>query len=461
MNRTSAFAFALAMAGTAACSGAETARVQCDDGPCAAGTVTFAAEVASLTGARVEAVAITPEEPPWFAGTFDADARIAAVPLSWDEVGYLDPFLARTGVDELPPLVVDNSAGYPQRVVGVVPDAEDGALVLTIGPQGDGRHRFEAAWFDRGGRLVVRDTVALLDDVGPLGGAAVATDARGWPIVAASGTNVDVDEVLQGGEGAIVMRLGQGLRQEILIWLLGVDIADVAVDDDLLVIAGSYVAQPGVPDGSAPWPACPDPDPCGFVAAVALSSGLVHWVQPLRATGGATVHAVAVGSGQVVAMASTAGPAIDPPLGAGALPAYLITLDAVGQSGQPILLDQTILAEAGTTIGGRELAIADDGAVVIALGYRGDVLVGSQPVPYDRADETFASVVAELGTDLIWQWQLFLADQNVNVLAVATRGDQVAFGGVYRGTLAPPNPLQVALPAPTEVDNGFVLELHR
>ncbi|MBZ0234255.1 MAG: hypothetical protein K8M05_18135, partial [Deltaproteobacteria bacterium] len=135
---------------------------------------------------------------------------------------------------------------------------------------------------------------------------------------------------------------------------------------------------------------------------------------------------------------------------------------AGGSSGQPVLLDQTILAEAGTTIGARDLAIADDGAVIIALAYRGDaVFVGSQPPSYMRADDSYASVVAELGTDLIWQWRIFLLDLNMEVKTVATRGDQVAVGGTYRGAFSLFNPLEVTMPAPTDIDNGFVLELHR
>ncbi|MBZ0230881.1 MAG: hypothetical protein K8M05_00895, partial [Deltaproteobacteria bacterium] len=282
---TGAVARVVVLAGVAACGVEQTGRDLCDEGLCAAGTLTFGAQAASFTRSTVEAVAITPDEPPWFAGTFDSDLTIDDGSIPWDGAGYRDPFLARTGVRDLAPLVIDGSAGYPQRVVGVVPDAEDGALVFTIGQQEDTRHRYTAAWYQRSGRLVVSDTVALLDAAGPLGGASVTIDARGWPIVAASGTNVDLDGVMHLGEWAIVMRLGQGLRPEIVVWLMDVEIADVAVDDDLLAIAGSYRGAPVVPEGSAPWPACADPEPCGFVAAIELSNGVVRWVQPIRAPG--------------------------------------------------------------------------------------------------------------------------------------------------------------------------------
>jgi hypothetical protein len=448
----------------AACGAEQSARDICEEGSCAAGTPTFADSVASPTRAEVQAVAITADEPPWFAGTYNDEFTIASD--TWmDTVGYYDPFLARTGVRRLEPLVVNDPASYPQHVAGILPDLEDGARVFSIGEQEDTRHRFDLAWFDRGGQLVVRDTIALLDDARPFGGAAIAMDDHGWPIVAVSGTRVDLDGEIHDGVRSMIMRLGQGQRRDVLLDLAGVDVVDMAVDDDVLALGGTYTGAPVLADGSAPWPACTDPDPCGFVAAVALSNGLVLWVQPIHAPGGATVHAVAAHASLVVAMASTTtSPATDPPLGTGAIPAYLLTLVATPDppTGQPVLLDQTILADTGTTVGGRDVAIADGGAVVVALAYNGNVLIGSDPQPFNSAEpDTFGSVIAELGTDLIWQWEIFLQDQNISVQTVAVQGDQVAFGGLYRGTFGLTNPLNVELPATTERDNGFVLEVHR
>lgn len=452
-------------AGVAACSPQQSARDICEEGLCAQGTPTFGESVETDTRAEVQAVAITPDEPPWFAGAYNRGFTIADESWGADDASFNDTFVARTGVRRLAPLVVNNPATYPMRVVGIVPDFEDGVRTFTIGPEGV-RQRFDVVWFDRRGSAVWRSTVALVDSAGALGGAAVTTDVHGWPIVAVSGTRITLDTTDYDGTHAMIMRLGQGMRREILIDLGGVDIADLAIDGDLLALGGQYTGAPTLAEGSAPWPACTDPEPCGFIAVMALSSGLVHWVQPIHAPGGAAVHDVAAGSGIVVGMASTAtSAATDPPLGTGAIPAYLLTLEGPGADGLPLLLDQTILADTGTEIGGRDVAVADGGNVVISLAYKGSVLVGTNPPAFSDPDaNTYASVIAELGTDLIWQWRLFLSSFNIRVTALAVKGDQVVFGGHYRGGFLFLEPVLAELPPDTlqnDPEHGFVLEVHR
>jgi hypothetical protein len=445
----------------AACGGEQTARDLCDEGACAPGTLIFGDGVESFSRAEVQAVALSGDDPPWFAGTFNSDFSIAGESFT-AEAPYYDPFLARTGARRLEPLVISEPADYPLRVVGILPDLEDGARSFSVGKPANMQARVAMSWFDRGGHAIVQDTIALIDDARPFGGASVAMDAHGWPIVAVSGTGIDLGGQRHEGARAMIVRLGQDQRRDVLVDLEGVDVYDLAVDNDVLAIAGSYTGAPALADGSATWPACSDPEPCGFIAAFALSSGLVHWVQPIHAPGGATVTAVAAHASLVVGMASTAtSAATDPPLGTGAIPAYLMTLDGTA-TGEPVLLDQSIVADTGTVIGGRDVAIADGGAVVVAFAYNGSALVGSSPVSFDSAEpDTYGSVVAELGTDLIWQWAIFLQDQNVDVQTVAVDGDQVAFGGLYRGAIGIVNQLGVELPGPTDHDNGFVLEVHR
>jgi hypothetical protein len=461
MMRARLLAVLAVLAALAACGAEQTARDICEEGLCAAGTPTFADGVESFTRAEVQAVAITADEPPWFAGTYNADFTIADERFG-DDFNYYDPFLARTGVRRLAPLVINDPGLYPQRVVSIVPDLEDGARIFSVGEQSDTSHRVAISWFDRAGMVVMRETIALLDDARPFGGASVAIDTHGWPIVAVSGTRVDFDGDVHDGARSMIVRLGQGLRRDVLLDLAGVDVVDIAIDDDVLAIAGSYTGAPTLAEGSATWPACADPEPCGFIAAVALSSGLVHWVQPIHAPGGAKVDAVAAHASLVVGLASTAtSAATDPPLGTGVLPAYLLTLDGTATGG-PVLLDQTILADTDATIGGRDVAIADGGAIVVALAYTGTVFVGSSPTTFATIEpDIYASVVAELGTDLIWQWELFLESTNMNVQTVAVQDDQVAFGGMYRGRFELLNPLNVELPGEASQDNGFVLEVHR
>ncbi len=464
-------AVAMTVAAAACTAAGEQPGDLCDQVQCALGTPVWAVRAESPVpqripsarrrrpGSAVEAVAISAGDPPWFAGSYDSQLTVGdASTAGWQSAELGAAFVARTGGRRLDTWLADARAPYLVRVVGLLPDHEDGALSLVVGQHGqDPRHRIEAVWFDRGARQARRETIALIDSAAALGGVAVAADAHGWPIVALSGTRIDLGGTISDGVHAIVFRLGQGLERELLVDLPGVDIADLDVDGDLVAIGGSYRDQP------PGWPACLAS--CGFVAALDAGSGAMRWVQVIRASGGAAVHAVGVGGGQVVAMASAADAPTEPALGTGALPAYLLTLDAAGDGGLPLLLDQTVLAEAGTEIAGRDLDVAADGAVVIALAFRGTALVGSQPIVADDADGDHESVVAELGTDLIWQWVAHLRGEDFNttvrVAAVAVVGDRVAFGGSYRGGLLLTTPLGVPMPAYSDQLNGFAIELVR
>lgn len=449
-----------------ACSGDQSARDLCDEGLCASGTLTWTVRAESLFDSSITAVAITPDEPPWFAGTWRYDLHVAERNTETfggdDGVGIDDAFLARTGVRRLETLGAGMQAAYPLRVAGIVPDTEDGAILFAIGQQEDTRHRLEAKWVDRTGQEVVRRTLALLDAAGAFGGAAVTTDGRGWPIIAISGTTIRLDGDIHAGPRGMVFRLGQGLARETLIDVAGIDIAHIDVEGDLVAIGGTYTGAPPMPSGAPAWAECPGPEPCGFVAAFELSTSLFLWVQPIHATGGAAVHAVGIGGGQVVAMASAAGAPIEPPLGTAALPAYLIALDAAGIAGAPAVVDQTVLAEDGTEMGGRHLDVTETGRVIVALSFRGRVLVGDQPLDYSGEAGTYASVVAELGTDLLWQWELFLSNETVVLNDVAVWGDQVAIGGSYRGFFSIVSLQGVPLPTESPVeDNGFAMEIYR
>jgi hypothetical protein len=454
-------ALALLAAPVLACAPEQTQRDLCDEGLCDPGTLTWAVRAESFDVTTVDAVAVTPDEPPWFGGAWNGNIIIDDTQIpNGDFVGGYDGFLARTGVRLLTTLVSSMNASYGLRIEGLVPDPEDGAMLFAIGQQEDTRFRFEAAWYDRAGQEARRGTIAVLDSAGSLGGAAVAVDARGWPLVATSGVRIVVNDTTYEGSRAMILRVGQGLVPEILVHILNVDIADLAVAGDVVAIAGRYQGTPTPPEGSAPWPACTDPEPCGFVAALHLSTGLVTWVQPIRAPGGAVAHAVGIGGRQVVAMASAEGAPIDPPLGTGAIPAYLIALDADGNAGAPAVVDQTILAEAGTVIDSRDLVVTPSGEVIVALGFRGTVLV-DRPRTFDVPDN-FAGVVAELGTDLLWDWSYFITASTAVAKTLAVDGDQLAVGGWYEGTLVIEGDSSVPLPSPSiDVVNGFALELHR
>ncbi len=459
----------MALLVAAACGGVDqTGRDLCDEGLCAPGTLTWAARAQVDFGAStVEAVANTTDEPPWFAGTFDYDVTLDTVTMPWDAVGTGDPFVARLGALRLGNWAIDAPAAYPVRVFGIQPDPEDGVMLFVTGQQSDTRQRLEVVWFDRDRMTIARETLALLDAPGALGGAAVVRDARGWPVVAISGTRINLDGAIHDGVRAMVIRLGQGFERQVLVELSGVELSDLDVEGELLVISGRYLGQPGNAIGEpfAGWPACADPDPCGFVAGFDAGIGELRWVQPIHAPGGAQVDRVAAGGGFVVAMASAAGAPTEPALGTGPLPAYLMTLEITGDA-QPFLFDQTVLAEAGTEIGSRDLDVASDGDAIIALSYNGTALVGTQPLVGGAEPGNFESVVAELGTDLLWHWvatfERSQALETVMVGAVAVDGDQVAVGGSYRGNIVLANGLGVPTPAvSSEFVNGFALELHR
>lgn len=469
----------------AACSPDQSARDICDEGGCAPGTLTWAMSAASVDEAAVSKVAITPDEPPWFAGWWTGNLVIAELDNQdlrigpWDMMAPHDAFVARTGARRLDTVAASIRATYELRPVGLVPDVEDGAMVFTIGQRQDLRHQLDVSWIDRAGAEINDDpetladkeryTVAILDAAGAQG-AAVAVDDRGWPIVAISGTSIVVTtpapeeaDLTFDGTRATVFRLGQGFEPQELANFEGVDITDIAVLGDVVALGGTYTGAPTPPDGSAPWPACADAAPCGFVAAFELSTGLVLWVQPIHATGaepgGAVVRAIGVGGGQVTALVSAPNVPIDPPLGTGALPAYLMTFDAGGVAGSPAIVDQTILAEAGAEIGDADIAVTPFGDVILGLTFRGTVLVGPQAMTNNGAE--MSSVVAELGNDLnwAWTWRIF-ADRSI-VSSVEVTGDQVAVGGQYLGNLETSGVLQIAPIPATTSPNGFALEFHR
>jgi hypothetical protein len=469
----------------AACSPEQNARDVCDEGGCAPGTLTWAMNAASFNEAAVTKVAITPDEPPWFAGFWSTYLQVAErdnedIQIGpWDEAAEHDAFVARTGVRRLDTVAASIVDSYWLRVVGLVPDPEDGAMVFTIGQRQDTRHQLDVSWFDRTGAEINDDpltmpnkeryTFAVLDSAGARG-AAVTVDDHGWPIVALSGTRIvvttpdpDVASLTYEGTRATVFRVGQGFEPEELMNVEGVDITDIAVLDDVMAIGGTYTGAPAPPAGSASWPACSDSAPCGFVAAYDLRTRAVTWVQPIHATGtepgGAIVRAIGVGGAQVTALVSAPNVPIDPPLGAGPLPAYLMTLAADGVAGAPAILDQTILAEAGAEIGDADIALTPSGEVILGLTFRGTVLVGPQAMNNTGAE--MSSVVAELGNDLnwAWTWRVF-ADRSI-VSTVEVRGDQVAVGGQYLGQLETGGTLQVAPVPVTAAPNGFALEFHR
>ncbi|HUQ01333.1 MAG TPA: hypothetical protein VM261_02505 [Kofleriaceae bacterium] len=452
----------------AACSPEQSVRDLCDEGLCAPGTLTWAVRAESVGDSTADAVAITPDEPPWFAGAYGQTLEVAERDTEhfggWDSVGEHDAYLARTGVRRLDTQGAFMNAAYFLRVVGIVPDFEDGAILFAIGQQEDLRERFEASWIDRTG-AATRRTIALLDDPGGFGGAKVTADDRGWPIVAVSGTRVDLDGVIHDGARSMIFRLGQGLARQPLADLTGVDISDLDVDGDVVALSGTYTGAPMPPEGSAPWPACADAMPCGFIAAFELGTGRFLWVQPVRSMDGALVHAVGLGGGQVVAMASVVGFPSEPNLGVGDVPLYLITLDAAGNAGAPAVVDQTIVAGNGVVIAGRDLAVTPAGAVVVAFSFRGAVMLDVEREFQDPDD--YMGVVAELGTDLLWKWSYEIRAQGdigvgtVDLSTIAVRGDQVAVGGAYLGAIQLGVSVDVAQLTPAGRPNGVAIEFHR
>lgn len=450
----------LALAALAGCGITGGERDLCDEGLCAPGTLTWAGTAASLVGSTVDAVAPVAGEPPWFAGRYDESVSIPGRHLNFDGVGVSDVYAARLDVERLAPWLTVVLAAYPVRAAAILPDPEDGVIVLVIGQQEDTRHRVEAVWLDRRYDEVARAPVALLDDAGAGGGVAADRDGRGWPIVAVSGTRVDLDGALHDGPRAMVFRLGQGLRRELLADLPGVDLADLRVDGDALAIGGSYL------DGPAGWPACAGPDRCGFVAVLELATGATRWIQPVRAPGGAAVHAVGVGGFQVAALASAAGAPTEPALGAAPVPAYVLGLLTSGDAGEPFLLDQTVLAADGTDVAGGDLEVTADGSIVVGLAFRGTALVGNQPLEVNAPDGAHASVVGEISPEGNWQWALPLGRADlvtgtVRLSTLAVLGTRVVVGGVVQGGLAVSDPRAVGLPPASAVPNGFALELVR
>jgi hypothetical protein len=474
MRRGAVLALAFAAA-AAACSPEQSVRDLCDEGLCASGTLTWAVRAESVGDSTVDAVAITPDEPPWFAGTYgrtvlvaerDLDSICGDPPIEcgWDGAEEHDAYVARTGVRRLDTQGGVMKAPYALNVAGIVPDFEEGANLFASGPQVDGRELVESSRIDRNGGAT-RQTLALLTDPGAFGGTEVTADDRGWPIVALSGGTIRLDDVDHPGPRAMIYRLGQGYMRQPLADLAGVDVSDLDADGDVLAVSGTYTGAPELPQGSAPWPACADATPCGFIAAMDLGTGRFRWVQPVRSSGGALVHAVGIGGGLVVGMASVVGFASEPNLGTGDIPLYLITLDAAGNAGAPAVVDQTIVAGNGVTVGGRDLAVTSTGAVVVAFSFRGTLMLDTERSFQDPDD--FMGVVAELGTDLLWRWSYQITATGdigvgtVDLSTIAVRGDQVAVGGVYLGAIELGVAVDVAQLTPAGRPSGVAIEFHR
>lgn len=459
MSRVAAMALVLGLAGCNAGSGDDID--DCRTSVCTPGSLVWSTQAASFADSAVTAVAASPGEPPWFAGNYDESVDVGGRNLPFDSSGFGDGFAARVTPRELGAVWYRVAwAPYPLHVAGITPDGEEGAILTVVGQQEDGRWHVEALWVDRHNETFDpmrpspsrRATIALMASATATPPLVTGIDHQGWPIVAISGTDIDLgrenDPVL--GAWAMVFRIGPGLLRETLFEARGLEILDLAATTDgAIVLGGTYHGDvPGLP-------ACPETS-CGFFGSIEDAAGAatpLRWSRAYRASVSASVSAVAAGPGGSLAMMlRMAGTSIDPPLGEDA-GLRLTLFDASGNG-----LDDIILAGQTTVIHGAEVTLSDAGTAVIALGVEGAATLGDQTFTSD-ATGSGDGVIAELTTEGTLLWQLPVRSDGafaVEDLAIERR--QVAVGGSYQGNLSVP---ATSILGTSPNRNGYVLELVR
>lgn len=448
----------------AACAGdGDDGGDRCGTTRCAPGSLIWAGQAGSATRVRVTAVATSPGEPPWFAGTFADVLEFDGVLTYRAANDEDDVFVARIGARAtVSPWVVLARTSSEMRVAGVLPDQEEGALLITEGALPD-----DAGW-GVGAVAVAHDTYEVVDDPVPLvqlaapaaSGVTAVTgvDGAGWPLVAISGQ-------FEGERRGVLRRLRQGLIADTLFDVAGVEITDVALAAaDSIAIGGRYRGEP------PGWPACPESEgTCGFAATVDAHHVAPGEARPplrslfvFRAAGGAEVLAVGgFADGNVAALCRVAGATVEP-----SFPDPQPTLYLAFSEGD-FVGARALSASPNLALAGAALDASTDGAVVALSFLDGAIFVdGDADEVSSDASGTHDLVIAEYpraGDGAGWHL-LVRTDGTADVSALAVEDDQVAVGGNYTGqlsiasgTVLTRTPEGIGGP----VSQGFVLELVR
>ncbi len=435
---------------------------RCGGTSCAPGSLVWTMQARSLTHVTVSAVANSPDEPPWFAGNFQHHLQLRDENFIFPRIAFIDPYVARVDAREAPAIWLNVVAGedeYPRQTAGVLPDGEEGAVVITLGEVPGVGWRTTAYRIDRRtDRMGVPVQRAELVDMAELpldtSSAVVTTrDGAGWPVVAVSGGGIRIAPETAGPR-AIVLRVMQELRTETLFDLVGVTITSLAPDTrDTLVIGGRYV---GTPPG---WPTCPEVQ-CGFAAILDAHAGAetpVLRLEVYRATQGAGVLGVGTdGAGRLAVMGSLVGDAIEPGFAGPPWPSLFLSFARENEAVSTALSFDPTLELSGARL------VATDLGAVIALSFRGTVEVDSpdsSPVTSDGVglnDMVISEYPAAFDSS---GWRLTVrSDGDTQVTALAVEGTQVAVGGNFLGlmSISTGTVLERA-----EIYEGFVFELRR
>jgi hypothetical protein len=429
---------------------------------CPPSTLIWSGIADSEAGARVTAIAPSPGEPPWFAGSYDQILHIDGSSTGADESAG-DVFAARIGARDLALPYVGVALGPDAlTVVGIAPDGEDGVIAIARGALPGGAPYVEGIWLDRTAAVVRRATLATMAMGQPAGVAAVmARDAHGWPLVAVVGVDIDAGELSQvTGTRTAVIRVGQALRVERVFSLADVEVlAIAAAPDDTIVIGGRYTTPP--PD----WPNCPEVR-CGFIALIDAGTAdgePLRWRRILRAVGGAQVTAVAAApDGDVAALVETDGELIEPPPGqgpgAGVIEAPVFLAYAAADGSSPFY---QLVAPAAVNLAGRALAHAEDRSWVLALAVNGTLAPTLDDFASDPSGDHDA-VIAEVDSASGAIWSLPLRTGfDLSIEALTVNGDEVLVGGTFIRDLAIPAQSIFQTDSTSMVDRGFALEIAR
>lgn len=431
---------------------------RCGGTSCAPGSLVWAEQARSPYDVNVTAVASSTDEPPWFAGSVNRELQLRDDIYSVPDPLFSVPYVARVDAREAPETWRGiASDDYTRSTMGVFPDGEEGAILITFGEPLGADWRTAAYRIDRHGgerpvqMAVLADMAAYDTRSDPV---VTTRDGAGWPVVAVSGSSLRIAPETTG-ERAVVLRVMQELRTETVFDQLGVTITSIAPDTrDTLAIGGRYR---GTPPG---WPTCPELE-CGFAAIIDAHVGAetpVLRLEVYRATEGA--HVLGVGSdgaGRMVVMGRLTGEAIEPAFAGPPWPTLFLRFAQETES-----VTTALSFDAALDLSGAELVATDTGAVV-ALSFSGTIQVDSPEAGEVSSDGVGMRdmVITEYAAAFDSSgWRLTVrSDGDIEANALAVDGTQVAVGGNFTGQMSIST--GTVLERAASGAQGFVFELRR
>jgi hypothetical protein len=430
---------------------------RCGGTSCAPGSLVWAEQAKSGYTVNVSAVANSTDEPPWFAGSVNRELQLRDDIYSVPNPILSVPYVARVDAREAPETWLGiASDDYTRSTMGVFPDGEEGAILITFGEELGAAWKTAAYRIDRHGgerpvqMAVLADMAAYDTRSNPV---VTTRDGAGWPVVAISGSGIGIPPEI-AGERAVVLRVMQELRTETVFDQAGVTITSIAPDTrDTLAIGGRYR---GTPPG---WPTCPEFE-CGFAAIIDAHVGAetpVRRLEVYRATERADVLGVGTdGAGRLTVMGRLTGEAIEPAFAGPPWPTLFLRF-----AGETESVTTALSFDAALDLSGAELVATDLGAVV-ALSFTGTILVDSPESGEVSSDgvDSHDMVISEYPAAFDGSgWGLTVrSDGDIAATALAVDGTQVAVGGNFTGlmSIATGTVLERA-----SSSQGFVFELRR